>query len=135
VNFTIERRVKAEPARVWSVLSDFALSPGGGVNVTVVEAGTEGGKNLVRDLRIGFMAVRERIDEVVPGEFFSYSIIKGAPTRSYRGKGQIASRDGETLVTWSGDFVPLVPGTGPLVKLLARKSVDRYLDAVLSKLS
>ena len=132
--FTVERRVKAEPARVWSVLSDFALSPGGGVEVKVVEAGAESGKNLVRELRIGLMAVRERIEEVVPGESFSYSILKGAPTRSYRGKGQIAPADGGTLITWSGDFVPLVPGTGLLVMVLARRSVNRYLDAVLSKL-
>ncbi len=134
MDFTVERRVKAEPARVWTVLSDFALSPGRGVEVKVVEAGGENGKNLVRELRIGLMSARERIDEVTPGESFSYSILKGAPTRCYRGRARIAPGDGDTIVRWSGDFVPLVPGTGLLVKLLARRSVNRYLDAVLSKL-
>ena len=133
MDFTVERRVKAGPAKVWSVLSDFARSPGGGVEVRVVEAGADDGKNMVRDLRIGLLGVRERIEEVVPGESFSYSILRGAPTRSYRGKGRIAPGDGETVITWSGDFVPLVPGTGRLVRLLARRSVNRYLDAVLAK--
>ena len=133
MNFTVERRVKVEPAKVWSVLGDFASSPGSGVEVKVIEAGGEDGKNLVRELRIGLMAVRERIDEVVPGESFSYSILKGAPTRFYRGKGQIAPAGDETSITWSGDFAPLVRGTGFLVMLLARRSVNRYLDAVLSK--
>jgi carbon monoxide dehydrogenase subunit G len=133
MDFTVERRVRAEPAKVWSALSDFARSPGGGVEVRVVEAGADDGKNMVRDLRIGLMRVRERIDEVVSGESFTYSILKGAPTRTYRGKGRIAPGDGETIITWSGDFVPLVPGSGLLVRLLARRSVKRYLDAVLAK--
>ncbi|MBD3241806.1 MAG: hypothetical protein GF331_14550 [Chitinivibrionales bacterium] len=134
MRFTIERELKAAPPDVWKLIGDFSLSPGNGVSVRVVDAGAEDGTRLVRDITVGKMAIRERIDEVVPGASFSYSITKGTPTRWYKGKGQIAAAGDGTAVSWSGEFAPLIPFTGPVIGMIAKRTVTRYLDAVLSKL-
>jgi carbon monoxide dehydrogenase subunit G len=135
MRFTLQRRVEAPPEKVWKLLSDFSMSPGQGVEVRVVEPGAKGGIGLVRVITIGKMALTERIDEVVPGSSFSYSITAGTPTKSYKGKGQVDKDGNGTVITWSGDFVPKVPFTGLVLKLVAAKSVAKYLDAVLSKLT
>jgi uncharacterized protein YndB with AHSA1/START domain len=133
MKFTIERRVEAGPEKVWGVIGDFSLSPGNGVEVRVIEPGAEGGTNLVRQVMVGTMSIRERIDEVVPGKSFTYSITKGTPTKSYTGRGEVA-RDGDgTLVRWSGDFAPRIPFTGAIVAAVAKRAVSKYLDAVLPK--
>jgi carbon monoxide dehydrogenase subunit G len=131
MNFTIEKRIKAQPEKVWKLITDFAFSPGHGVEVRVIDAGTDNGKNLIRDVKIGKMVVRERIDEIEPGKSFSYSIIAGTPTKSYKGKGQIEKSGDETVITWSGDFMPKIPFIGGIVRMIAKKNVSRYIDAVL----
>jgi hypothetical protein len=131
MNFTIEKRVNAEPETVWKLISDFSFSPGHGVDVHVINAGSDNGRNLIRDIKIGSMILRERIDEVEPGKSFSYSIIKGTPTRSYKGKGRIDKKGNETVISWSGDFVPKIPLTGAIIRMIAKKNVCKYLDAVL----
>jgi carbon monoxide dehydrogenase subunit G len=135
MRFTMQRRVQAPPEKVWKLIGDFSMSPGNGVQVRVLEPGAKGGVGLVRDITIGKMVLRERIDEVVPGASFSYSITAGTPTKSYKGKGQIDKDGNGTVITWSGDIVPKVPFTGLVIKLVAAKSVAAYLDAVLSKLT
>lgn len=135
MRFTIERRVDATPQTVWKLISDFQLSPGHGVTVRVLEPGAADGGNMVRDITIGTMAIRERIDEVEPGKSFTYSIIKGTPTRFYKGKGEIAETADGTLIRWSGEFAPLVPFTSPLLRMIARRNVGKYLDAVLTNMN
>lgn len=130
--FTIEKRIVASPEKVWKVISDFAFSPGHGVEVRVVDKGKDNGINLVREIKIGKMVLKERIDSIEPAKSFSYSIIEGTPTKSYKGKGQIEKSGNETVITWSGDFVPKMPFTGALIKMIAKKNVSKYLDAVLA---
>jgi carbon monoxide dehydrogenase subunit G len=134
MNFTIEKRIKAEPEKVWKLISDFSFSPGHGVEVRVTDAGAKNSKNLIRDVTIGKMVIKERIENVEPGKSFSYSIIKGTPTKSYKGKDQIEKRGNETVITWSGDFIPKIPFIGLLIRMIAKKNVSKYLDAVLLNL-
>jgi hypothetical protein len=133
MNFTIEKRIKADPEKVWKLISDFSFSPGQGVDVRVIDPGTANGQNLVREVKIGKMVLTEKIESVESGKSFSYAIIKGTPTKSYKGKGQIGKNGNETIITWSGDFVPKIPFTGAIIGMIAKKSVSKYLDAVLSK--
>lgn len=133
MQFSIERRIKSDPEKVWKLISDFSLSPGQGVNVRVIEPGGENGVNLVREVTVGTMALTERIDSVEPGTSFWYSIIKGTPTKIYKGKGQVGRSGNETIITWSGDFTPKIPFTGAIIGMIAKKSVAKYLDAVLLK--
>jgi uncharacterized protein YndB with AHSA1/START domain len=133
MNFTLHRSIKAPPDKVWKLISDFSFSPGNGVDVRVIDAGAENGKNLIRDIKIGFMTIREKIIEIEPGKSFSYSIIQGTPTKSYIGKCLIEKKRDETIIIWSGDFVPKFPLIGIIVKMVAKKTVTKFLDAVLSE--
>jgi uncharacterized protein YndB with AHSA1/START domain len=132
MNFTIEKRIKAEPEKVWKLLSDFSLSPGNGVDVHVIDVGAKNGINLIRDVTVGKMVIREKIDAVVPGKSFSYSITDGTPTKSYKGEGKIEKSGDETVITWSGDFVPKIPFIGFIIRMIAKKNVSKYVDAVLA---
>lgn len=133
--FTTERRIKADNQKVWQLISDLSSSPGHGVEVLVVDPGKKNGIGMVRDITIGKMRIRERIEEIEAGKSFTYSIIQGTPTRSYKGKAQIAKLGDETSLTWSGDFVPKIPLTGPVIRMVAKKNVSKYIDAVLSNLA
>jgi len=135
MQFTIERRVSADKEKVWALISNFSQSPGKGVGIHVLEQGESDGKNLVRTVTIGKMAIKERIDEVVQNESFSYSIIEGPPTKSYKGKAHISVDGDETIINWSGDFKTKIPFTGFIVKAVAKKNVTKYVDTVLAGLS
>jgi hypothetical protein len=45
----------------------------------------------------------------------------------------IEKRGDETVINWSGDFVPRIPFTGALVRMIAKKSVLKYIEAFLLK--
>lgn len=98
------------------------------------QQGDNDGKGLIRDITIGKMKVRERVEEVDPGKSLSYSLIEGTPTKSYKGNAGIEEVSGETRLTWSGDFVPKIPLTGYIVMLVARRAVTKDVDAVLANL-
>jgi hypothetical protein len=129
--FTIQRSIDAEPAEVWRVISDFARSPGHGVDVRIIEEGMADGTGLLREVSIGSTKITERVDAIDPGRSFSYSIVQGTPTKSYSGRAYVEKTGNQTALTWSGDFVPRIPLTGPIIGIVAKKTVSRYVDAVL----
>jgi hypothetical protein len=58
-------------------------------------------------------------------------MLSGAPVRDYTGSVVLdESSDGGTLVRWSVSFRPVVPGTGPLVSALTKRSLKRVLDVI-----
>jgi hypothetical protein len=85
--------------------------------------------------RRAFM-VREEITAADPPHHHGYRLLSGQPVRSYRADvfisdlGDATTSDGRaghdgppaadlgSLIEWTGTVVPLVPGTGPLMRLL-----------------
>jgi polyketide cyclase/dehydrase/lipid transport protein len=129
--FTLTRSLAAHPDRVWAIIGDPGSSPGPGVDVTVERPGSADGAGLVRVVMLGRNRVREEIASVGPGYTLSYRMLSGAPVRDYTGSVVLdESSDGGTLVRWSVSFRPVVPGTGPLVSALTKRSLKRVLDVI-----
>ena len=129
--FTLTRLLAAPTDRVWDIVGDPASSPGPGVNVTVERAGSADGTGLIRIVRLGLGRFREEITSVGPGYALGYRLLSGAPVRDYTGSVALdESPDGGTVVRWTISFRPSIPGSGPLVSFLTRRSVNRVLDVV-----
>jgi hypothetical protein len=63
-------------------------------------------------------------EEVVawdPPRHLGYIAVSGLPVRNYRADVDLRSDGGGTVVTWRGSFDPVVPGTGPALRLLLRR--------------
>ena len=128
---TVTRSLAATTERVWDILGDPATSPGPGVNVTVERAGAADGTGLIRVVRLGRGSFREEITSVGPGYALGYRLLSGAPVRDYTGAVTLhESGEGGTVVRWSVSFRPSIPGSGPLVSFLTKRSVRRVLDSL-----
>jgi hypothetical protein len=132
---TILRSLDAPVDRVWAIVGRPGVSPGPGVHVTVEQPGSEVGTGLIRAVRVGPVTVHEEITGVGPGKVLKYRLVKGAPVRDYTGTVTLeGSPAGGTQVSWVVQFRPSVPGTGWLVSLLTRRTLNRVLDAVSASL-
>jgi uncharacterized protein YndB with AHSA1/START domain len=129
--FTITRSLHAPVDRVWEIIGNPGTSPGQGVDVRVERRGAADGTGLVRVVKVGAATAHEEITGVGPGHLIRYRLIKGAPVRDYTSTVALeALPDGDTLVSWSVRFRPLVPGTGWAVSLASQRTLNRVLDAV-----
>jgi uncharacterized protein YndB with AHSA1/START domain len=130
---TIVRSLDAPPDRVWHVLGNPGASPGPGVSVEVEREGAPDGTGLARAVRVGPATVHEEITGIGPGHVVRYRMTRGAPVRDYEGTVSLeASAGGGTRVTWDVSFRPMVPGTGWLISLVSKRTLNRVLDAVAS---
>lgn len=128
---TIVRSLEAPVDRVWEIVGNPGASPGPGVDVEVEKPGAPDGTGLTRAVKIGAASVHEEITRVGPGHVVHYRMTKGAPVRDYMGSVTLEeSGDGGTQVSWDVTFRPLVPGTGWLISLASRRTLNRVLDAV-----
>ncbi len=72
-------------------------------------------------------------EEVVaydPPHHLGYAILKGFPVRHYRADVRCAAEGTGTLLTWSGRFDELVPGTGRLMELVLERMMRRFATSV-----
>jgi uncharacterized protein YndB with AHSA1/START domain len=128
---TIVRLLDAPVERVWEIVGNPGVSPGPGVDVEVECPGTPDGSGLVRAVRVGAVRAHEEIVQVGPGHLVRYRTTKGAPVKDYLGSVVLDdSPGGGTRVTWDVEFRPIVPGTGWLISLLTKRTLNRVLDAV-----
>lgn len=82
-----------------------------------------GGIGAVRKLGGYPIYSREEIVAYDPPHHLAYVMISGQPVRDYRADVLLRESPGGTTITWRGSFVPVVPGTGPLMR--------RFLGAVV----
>jgi hypothetical protein len=72
-------------------------------------------------------------EEVVaydPPHHLGYAILKGFPVRHYRADVHCTTEGAGTLVTWSGRFDELIPGTGRLMELVLQRMMARFATSV-----
>ena len=83
--------------------------------------------------RFAFGPVGGSREEVVawePPHHLGYIAISGLPVRHYRADVDLR-RDGDgTIVTWRGSFDEIVPGTGPLIRLILTRMTGGFARRV-----
>ena len=130
-HLTIVRSLDASVDRVWEIVGNPGVSPGLGVEVSVEQPGAPDGSGLIRSVKVGTVHAHEEILEVGPGHVVRYTATKGVPVEDYLGSVTLDdSPSGGTRVTWTVEFRPIVPGTGWLLSLLTKRTLNRVLDAV-----
>lgn len=127
----IVRSLDATVDRVWAVVGKPGVSPGPGVDVSVVRPGAPDGSGLIRAVKVGPVRAHEEILQIGPGHLVRYRTTKGAPVKDYVGSVSVDdSPSGGARVTWDVEFRPIVPGTGWLISRLTERTLNRVLDAV-----
>ncbi len=139
---------RASPQAVYHLLADAtSWKNWAGPMIThsewEVEPDRMGGGGTRRLGRRGFM-VREEITAADPPHSHSYRLLSGQPVRSYRadvlisgsrnpttgaGHTDLGDRSGPdhgSQIEWRGSVVPLIPGTGPLMRLLLGRMVKGF---------
>ena len=100
-------RLSASPEEVWELVGDFNGVPKG--HPAIAKSTLEdGGK--VRRVRTadGAEGVERLITYDAAGMSYSYKTLKGpAPVTDYTATLSVKAADGGSLVTWSGEFVPV----------------------------
>jgi ligand-binding SRPBCC domain-containing protein len=129
---SVERIINAPLEKVWEVAANFGESPGPSIEITVEKEGDPNFNGLGMERTIHFLKqkakVHERLESYDPPNSFSYSIISGAPVKSYIGEALFSTTGDATKVKWSGTFAPKIPGSGWLIGIMALKNINNFLD-------
>jgi len=128
--FTITRVLDLPSEKAFAIISDFTRSPSPNISVKVEKKGDPeaNGSGTIRDITIGKVRVRERLESVNPPNSFTYSLLSGAPVKDYLGNVEIAPQEDKSLVRWNVKFTPKIPGTGWLGAIVSKKTINRLLD-------
>ena len=131
-SFTIIREIESPVEKVWDIVGNFMESPGPGITVTVEEKGDHaaGGVGAVREITIGKVCVRERLESINPPHSFSYRVLSGAPMKDYLAHVEFSLKDNTTIVQWKVELTPKIPLTGWICCKVSKGAVNSYLDEV-----
>lgn len=112
----------APPEKVFDVLADGA-GWSAWAGALVVRSWWEregdpapGGVGAIRALGLPRLGSREEIVAYDPPRHLAYVILSGLPVKRYRADVRLEPEGSGTRITWSGVFVPKLPGTGPLLR-------------------
>lgn len=112
-SFKFERLIHAPLEKVWAT-ADFKKSAG--PYPMKVQNNGDPNKNGVGFTRIvtsGKFSVTEQLLEVVPMQYYIYTLLDGVPVKKdYRGKVSFTSQGSDTLLSWSAEFSPKILGLG-----------------------
>jgi Polyketide cyclase / dehydrase and lipid transport len=130
----LTRSIDASVDRVWEIVGDLGASPGPGIDVQVERPGSADGTGLVRIVTAGRGTIREEITGIGPGPVLRYRMVEGAPVRDYTAVVTLdETAGGGTLVSWTAEFRPVVPGTRWAISLTAMRTLNRVLDAIAQR--
>lgn len=130
-HFKLQRVIKAPLEKVWAV-ADFTKSAG----PFPMEVAKEGdpalhGAGFERIVTSGKRKVVERLLTVDPLHSYTYTLVEGVPVKNdYLGKVDFSSEGDSTQVTWSGSFTPKAPGSGWIIAIKTKDTVNKILDAI-----
>jgi len=129
---TVERTINAPLKKVWDVASNFAVSPGSSIEIKLEKEGDTKLNGIGMERTITFFKqkskVRERLETIDPPNSFTYSILSGAPVKSYLGKAEFSPNVESTNIKWSGTFTPKIIGTGWLIGRISLKNINDFID-------
>ncbi len=129
---TVERTINVPLQKVWNVESNFAVSPGSSIEINLEKQGDLNLNGVGMERTIAFLnqkvKVRERLESIDSPNSFTYSILSGAPVKSYLGKAEFSPNGEATNIKWSGTFTPKIIGIGWLVGRLSLKNINNFID-------
>lgn len=136
--FEIVERAETSPERVYAVLADLLRWPdwAPGVRRTTWERGADPalfGVGGIRKVGTRGFHVREEILAATPPHAQTYTILSGAPVKNHRGEVQMMPEQNGTRIVWRGSFTSKVPGTGRLVRRIARQNAARLARALAAR--
>ena len=129
---TVERTINVPLKKVWEVASNFAESPGSSIEIQLEKEGDPKLNGIGMERTITFLKqnakLRERLETIDPPSSFTYSVLSGAPVKSYLGKAEFSPSGETTNIKWSGTFTPKIIGIGWLVGMKVSKSINDFID-------
>ena len=132
-SFTFERKVNLSLEKVWSLIGDFAQTPGPDIEVKIEKEGdpAKNGAGAIRTIKIGNMKLREVLESSNPPNSFVYRIIGNPLMKKYIGHANFEDDAGSTKIKWQGDIKPMIPLTGPILVKVASTSVGKLVDSLV----
>lgn len=129
---TVARKLDVPVEKVWEIAGDFKKSPGPGVLVEIESDGDPAahGVGAIRTITIGKVKVRERLESINASNSFTYRIISGAPMKDHHAKAEFILQGASTEVRYTYEFTPKIIGIGWLVALMAKKTINLYIDEI-----
>jgi uncharacterized protein YndB with AHSA1/START domain len=131
-SYEVTARSAAPPERVFEPLADATSWPRW-AGPLIAHGSWEregepppGGIGAIRRLGRTPMFGREQIVAYERPSHLAYTVISGNPVRNYRADVSLASDGSGTLITWSGIFEPIVPGTGHLLEATYRRLIGSF---------
>ena len=71
--------------------------------------------------------VYERLESIDSPNSFTYKILSGAPAKSYLGRAVFKAKGNTTIVKWSAEFTPKIPGIGWIMGIVTTKAINKLL--------
>ena len=129
-SFHVTAHSAAPPERVYAILADGPNWPRwAGPLIGRGEWEREGsptkeGVGAIRKIGRAPLFAREEIVVHDPPRHHAYTILSGQPVRNYRADVRLTDNErGGTLITWTAEFDPTIPGTGALLELWFRRII------------
>jgi len=132
--FSVQARTPAPPEAVYRLLADGASwpdwSPIGSFRLEREGPGGGESAGAIRVFTTSGLRNREELLELRPPDRLSYTSLSGMPIRGHRADVELTARDGGTAISWREEFVPWLPGSGPVLRWLLRRFVQRCADGL-----
>ena len=140
------RLISTEPTIIFATLADGSTWPSWApLSSFRLESEAQGGGEGVGAVRAFNTGVTRSLEETVrcdEPDVFEYRLLKSkvVHVRDYTAKVSLTEKDGGTLVTWTGSFRPLFPGSGWLWRRIigdfyrkALAGLDTYLTVEVNQ--
>lgn len=131
---SVQVRANVHPRGVWDLLADVRTWPEwSGFDQAEYELPTVPdlhGVGAVRLLRAGRLRARDTVLLFDPPKRLSYSYVGSLPVTEHWADVTLVRQDDGTLITWRATFVPKLPLTGRLLRVVMRKVLRDVASAL-----
>jgi hypothetical protein len=135
-HFEVSARSHAKPEQIYALLADATAWPrwaGPIIGTGVWEREGDpppGGVGAIRKLGRRPVFGREEIVVADAPTHHSYTMLSGQPVRNYRADVHLTPDGDGTLITWSAEFDPRIPGTGAVMTAVFRRLLGGFARRV-----
>jgi hypothetical protein len=130
----VTRLLPAPPERVWPLLEEVTTwtSWGPYERAELESPGSPqpNGVGSVRRFQVAGRTTRERVTISDAPTTFGYELLDGIPVRDYSARVSLRREPLGTLVTWSSQFRPSIPGTGAVIQRRLQGFIDELLTCL-----
>ncbi len=129
------RTIAAPVEEVWALLTDHAryaeFTPVPTSRLVRPGRDDPNGVGAIRHLGIGPLGTREQVLVSEPPHHLAYTVVRGMPVRDYRADVHLQPDADGTRMVYEGSFEPLVPGTGPLLRVIMTTAVRTLIASLV----